>query len=41
MYTYDDNLINDNLINLTKEQSKESLGLNLVISPPLKHDLVS
>jgi hypothetical protein len=36
MYTYDDNLINDSLINLTKEQSKESLDLNLVISPPLK-----
>ena len=31
MYTYDDNLINDSLINLTKEQPKESLDLNLVI----------
>ena len=33
MYTYDDNLINDSLINLRKEQPKESLDLNLVLSP--------
>ena len=31
IYTYNDNLINDSLINLTKEQPKESLDLNLVI----------
>jgi hypothetical protein len=33
IYTYNDNLINDSLVNLTKEQPKESLDLNLVISP--------
>jgi hypothetical protein len=31
IYTYNDNFINDSLINLTKEQPKESLDLNLVI----------
>jgi hypothetical protein len=33
IYTYNDNLINDSLVNLTKEHPKESLDLNLVISP--------
>ena len=33
IYTYNDNLINDILTNLTKGQPKESLDLNLVISP--------
>jgi hypothetical protein len=33
IYTYNDKLINDSLVNLTKEQPKESLDLNLVISP--------
>jgi len=33
IYTYNDNLINDSLVNLTEEQPKESPDLNLVISP--------